>query len=76
MLKAAAGLQEVLGDHQDACVAEHRIRALLDELGPGPDAHEVFVGGRLVERERARAEALREQWWAAWERLAEQAEAL
>ena len=24
----------------------------------------------------ARAEALREQWWAAWERLAEQAEAL
>ena len=50
--------------------------ALLDELGPGPDAHEVFVGGRLVERERARAEALREQWWAAWQRLAEQAEAL
>lgn len=76
MLKAAAGLQEVLGDHQDACVAEHRIRALLDELGPGPDAHEVFVGGRLVERERARAEALREQWWAAWEHLAEQAEVL
>lgn len=73
MLKAAEGLQEVLGDHQDACVAEHRIRELLDELGHAPDAHEVFVGGRLVERERARAEALREQWWDAWEHLAERA---
>ncbi|ANY05977.1 CHAD domain-containing protein [Pseudonocardia sp. HH130630-07] len=66
MLRAAEGLQEVLGDHQDACVAEHRIRALLDELGDTPDAHEVFVGGRLVERERTRAEALRARWWDAW----------
>ncbi|MFP5068536.1 CHAD domain-containing protein [Pseudonocardia nantongensis] len=73
MLKAAERLQEVLGDHQDACVAEHRIRRLLDELGDAPDAHEVFVGGRLVERERARAELLRAQWWDAWEQLAERA---
>lgn len=71
MLKAAERLQEVLGDHQDACVAEHRIRTLLDGLGATPDAHEVFVGGRLVERERARAELLRTQWWDAWEELAE-----
>ncbi len=61
-LKAAAELQEVLGDHQDACVAEHRIRQLLDDLGDAPDAHVVFVGGRLVERERARAEYLRGRW--------------
>lgn len=68
-VKAAAGLQEVLGDHQDACVAEHRIRRLLDDLGEAPDAHVVFVGGRLVERERARAEWLRGQWRAAWDEL-------
>ena len=68
-LKAAAALQEVLGDHQDACVAEHRIRQLLDDLGDAPDAHVVFVGGRLVERERARAEHLRGQWREAWEEL-------
>ncbi|WP_243653399.1 CHAD domain-containing protein [Pseudonocardia endophytica] len=69
VLKAAAELQEVLGDHQDACVAEHRIRQLLDDLGGAPDAHVVFVGGRLVERERARAEHLRGQWRDAWEEL-------
>ncbi|BBF99919.1 MULTISPECIES: CHAD domain-containing protein [Pseudonocardia] len=76
MLKAAEELQEVLGDHQDACVAEHRVRALLDELGDSPDAHEVFVGGRLVERERTRAEELRGRWWQAWESLSERADQL
>ncbi len=68
-LQAAAALQDVLGDHQDACVAEHHIRQLLDDLGEAPDAHVVFVGGRLVERERARAEWLRAQWRAAWDKL-------
>ncbi|MDN5915727.1 MAG: CHAD domain-containing protein [Pseudonocardia sp.] len=75
-LAASAGLQEVLGDHQDACVAELRIRRLLDDLGDAPDAHVVFVGGRLVERERARAEDLRRQWWAAWQTLDERAGSL
>ncbi len=75
LLAASAGLQEVLGDHQDACVAEQRIRELLDglaDLGGGgyDDAHVVFVAGRLVERERQRAEAQRALWWAAWERVA------
>jgi CHAD domain-containing protein len=73
LLKATAGLQEVLGDHQDACVAETRIRGLLDALGEYPDAHVVFVAGRLVERERARAEAKRGEWWAAWEHVAARA---
>lgn len=70
LLGATEELQEVLGDHQDACVAETRIRELLDGLGDEPDAYVVFVAGRLVERERTRAEAKRAQWWPAWERVA------
>jgi CHAD domain-containing protein len=70
LLGATEALQEVLGDHQDACVAETRIRELLDGLGELPDAYVVFVAGRLVERERTRAEAKRAQWWPAWEKVA------
>ncbi|MFC5993952.1 CHAD domain-containing protein [Pseudonocardia hispaniensis] len=66
LLRATEHLQEVLGDHQDACVAEQRIRGLLDDLGEYPDAHVVFVAGRLVERERTRAEAKRGEWRDAW----------
>lgn len=69
LLGVTAELQEVLGDHQDACVAETRIRELLDGLAQ-PDRTVGFVAGRLVERERTRAEAKRAQWWAAWERVA------
>ena len=76
LLEALEQLQEILGDHQDACVAEERVRGLLDELGELPDAHVVFVAGRLVERERARAELKRTQWREAWERVRVRAEAL
>lgn len=76
MLTATADLQEVLGDHQDACVAEQRIRELLDGLGEMPDAFVVFVAGRLVERERHRAEEKRGQWRAAWEQVQERIEAV
>jgi len=69
LLTATTALQEVLGDHQDACVAEQRIRELLDGLGELPAAEVVFVGGRLVERERTRAEQQRALWWSAWERV-------
>jgi CHAD domain-containing protein len=69
LLVATAQLQEVLGDHQDACVAEHRIRELLDGLGELPDAHVVFTAGRLVERERGRATQKRAQWPGAWEQV-------
>lgn len=67
LLVATAELQEVLGDHQDACVAEQRIRELLDELSTDPGA--VFVAGRLVERERERAEQKRWEWRATWSRV-------
>jgi CHAD domain-containing protein len=80
LLAATAELQEVLGDHQDACVAEHRIRQLLDALADGSDggidAHVVFVAGRLVERERTRALAMRAQWRPAWEQVRARADEL
>jgi CHAD domain-containing protein len=64
LMVATAELQEVLGDHQDACVAEHAIRELLFRLSTDPAA--VFVAGRLVERERERAEQKRREWRATW----------
>ncbi len=82
LLGALEELQEILGDHQDACVAEQRVRGLLDELAAGAGgfddgtAHVVFVAGRLVERERARADLKRTQWRAAWEKVRARAEAL
>jgi CHAD domain-containing protein len=73
---ATVELQEVLGDHQDACVAEARIRDLLDGFADPVDAHVVFVAGRLVERERARAEAKRADWRAAWSAVATAGESI
>ena len=64
LLSATTALQEVLGDHQDACVAEQRIRGLLAGLDVTPDT--VFVAGRLVEREIHRAAEKRREWRGAW----------
>ncbi len=64
VLSATTALQEVLGDHQDACVAEQRIRGLLAGLDVTPDT--VFVAGRLVERETHRAAEKRHEWRGAW----------
>ena len=64
LLSATAAMQEVLGDHQDACVAEQRIRGLLAGLDVTPDT--VFVAGRLVERETHRAAEKRREWRGAW----------
>jgi CHAD domain-containing protein len=80
LLVATAALQEVLGEHQDACVAEQRIRELLDGLsrtdGELLDAQVVFVAGRLVERERTRAEQKRREWRGAWTEVSTRAAAL
>lgn len=64
LLSATTALQEVLGDHQDACVAEQRIRGLLASLDAAPGT--VFVAGRLVEREIHRAAEKRREWRGAW----------
>jgi CHAD domain-containing protein len=66
VLDATAELQEILGDHQDACVAQERIRELLPRLGTPADPQVLFVAGRMTEREHARAKHLRTLWWDAW----------
>ena len=58
--------QDVIGEHQDAVVAEERIRGLLGEAG-GPRAH--FAAGQIVERERERRRAARAAFPKAWARL-------
>jgi CHAD domain-containing protein len=60
---AARELQDVLGEHQDATVAEERIRAWA-ALGSGGVAV-----GRLVEVERKRKAEARAAWPAAWKAL-------
>ncbi|MEV5537367.1 CHAD domain-containing protein [Saccharopolyspora shandongensis] len=69
LIKAAKQFQDVLGEHQDACVAEERVRGLLRDFGEDVDAAVAFVAGRLVEREQARKAERRTQWWATWEAL-------
>jgi CHAD domain-containing protein len=65
-VRDAKCFQDVIGDHQDAVVAEERVRRLLDEIG-GVRAH--FAAGRVVERERERRRAARAAFPAAWRRL-------
>jgi CHAD domain-containing protein len=57
---AAKKLQDLLGAHQDAVVAERKIVAW---AGDGD------VTGVLVERERARRREARREWPTAWEKL-------
>jgi CHAD domain-containing protein len=62
---AAKELQDVLGEHQDAVVAEERIRTLAERT-EDPEAR--FAAGRLVERQHARRAAARAVVGDAWER--------
>ena len=66
MEKRYAALQDVLGEHQDAIVAEGRLRELL-ATSPGSGA--AFAAGRLVERERTRRTAARAALPKAWRKL-------
>lgn len=65
-IERAKRLQDVLGEHQDAIVAEDRIRAL---LGSVRGTRVAFAGGRLVERERSRRRSSRAEWREAWKEL-------
>jgi CHAD domain-containing protein len=59
-------VQELLGDHQDAHVAEERISTL---LGPEPSEDSQLAAARLIERERIRRRAIRREVPAAWDAL-------
>ena len=61
----AKQLQDVLGEHQDATVAEARLRALSESATPA----EAVAAGRLIERERERQAAARAAWPSAWRKL-------
>jgi CHAD domain-containing protein len=67
-VRAAKGLQDVLGEHQDAVVAEARLRAL---AASQPES--AVAAGRLIERERERRDRTRDTWRKAWTGLAKQA---
>jgi CHAD domain-containing protein len=59
-------LQELLGEHQDAVVAEQRLRkATVEDVRTAA----AFAAGRIAERQRARRERVQERLPAAWKRL-------
>jgi CHAD domain-containing protein len=65
-LARARALQDLLGEHQDAVVAERRLR----ELGLAEaSASAAFVAGRLAERQRVRRERVAKRLPKAWKRL-------
>lgn len=70
-VESAKAFQDVLGTHQDAIVAEARLRGLLAD-SPGSGA--AFAAGRLVERERRRRTEARAELPKAWRELERAAE--
>jgi CHAD domain-containing protein len=61
--KAIADLQSVLGDHQDAVVAEAWLRRAVAEGAGGPES---FAAGLLVTIERDKAAEHRRRWRSVW----------
>jgi CHAD domain-containing protein len=59
---AASALQDLIGAHQDAVVAQERVRALVT-------ARSALAGGRMVELERERRAAARKGLPACWRRV-------
>lgn len=65
-LEDAKELQDLLGEHQDALVAEQHLRA---ETVVDAATGAAFVAGRIAERQRSRRDAVRERLPEAWKRL-------
>jgi CHAD domain-containing protein len=64
-VRRAKGLQDVLGEHQDAVVAAERLRELAAGAAPG----QALAAGRLVEREEERRVEAQAAWPKAWKKL-------
>jgi CHAD domain-containing protein len=64
LIERAREFQDVTGAHQDAVVAEQKLRELVES-----DATLAFVAGRLVERQRERRRDARRKIAQAWKRL-------
>lgn len=75
LVKTTKAFQDVLGDHQDAAVAEERLRALVAAMGD-PPTDVALVAGRLIERERSRKADCRARWRDAADAVTEAADAL
>jgi CHAD domain-containing protein len=67
--EAAKSFQDVVGDHQDAVVAEERLTALVPRA-KSPEA--VFAAGRLLERQQSRRRQARKSLPKAWRKLERQ----
>jgi CHAD domain-containing protein len=70
--RAAAELQEILGEHHDAVVTA----TLLRERSSGAPPEVAFAAGELAGLEQAAADRARSEWPAAWKRLRKAAKAL
>jgi CHAD domain-containing protein len=64
-VKRAKAFQDVTGEHQDAAVAEEKLRELAADVGGA----EAFAAGQLAERERTRRVSARAQLPKAWKDL-------
>jgi len=62
---AVADLQTILGDHQDAVVAEDWLRQAVLRASPA----QALAAGELIAVQRAEEAAAREAWPAAWKRI-------
>jgi CHAD domain-containing protein len=69
----ATEVQDLLGEHQDAVIAEERLRSF---VRPGDDSAAVLVAGRLVERERERKRRVRAELPSTLAQLARRGKAL
>ncbi len=73
VVERARTVQDILGEHQDASVAETRVRAL---LGRPHGLRWAVAAGRLIERQAVRREQARVEFPPAWGRLDEAGRAL
>lgn len=71
VVTATHKLQDVLGNHQDAWLAQQRIRELVAKLDGPASPSAVFVAGRMAEREHAHADRHRALWWGVWRQVKE-----